>query len=180
MRRSMSLRIVAFVLLLGMIGVIAAGCTGFIEVIIEIGPQFRNFFDAFAREIYYEDARDLANRFYASYVYVDPVGREVSRDYVYAQWRQYFRDWDILDSQVTSTQEEVRTDRDAWVTVKRFEVRRYTGEWESETRPVTELYHMRKIGDSWRIVEVYPIEPYSAISLSESTSVGTGVYDPLD
>ncbi|MGI6101547.1 MAG: hypothetical protein ACOYET_03595 [Bacillota bacterium] len=126
MRRSVNIRIVAFVLLLGMIGVIAAGCTVTVTFYwtfprYELDAFFRNFAAAIGQE-----NADFVSGFYEDWVYVKPEGEPVelvSRCIIADRWLEHFRKYYIEESNILEIEERrPYEDKHAVVKVKRSEV----------------------------------------------------------
>ena len=125
MRRSVNIRIVAFVLLLGMIGVIAAGCTVTVTFYWTF-PRYEldAFFRSFAERIGQEDARFVFD-FYEYEVYVkseDGSGEKVFDFQIANRWLEHFEKYWIKKSNIIEIEERrPYEDKHAVVKVKRSE-----------------------------------------------------------
>lgn len=155
MRRSVNIRIVAFVLLLGMIGVIAAGCTVTVTFYwtfprYELDAFFRNFAAAIGQE-----NADFVSGFYEDWVYVKPEGEpgeKVSRYIIADRWLKHFDRYDIEKSNILEIEERrPYEDKHAVVKVKRSED---VWDWEESKGAILyqeEKYYLRKGNAGWRI-----------------------------
>lgn len=155
MRRSVNIRIVAFVLLLGMIGVIAAGCTVTVTFYwtfprYELDAFFRNFAAAIGQE-----NADFVSDFYEYEVYVKPEGEpgeKVSRYIIADRWFKHFNRYDIEKSNIIEIEERrPYEDKHAVVKVKRSED---VWDWEESKGAILyqeEKYYLRKGNAGWRI-----------------------------
>ncbi|MGB4390523.1 MAG: hypothetical protein WBK11_05115 [Bacillota bacterium] len=155
MRRSVNIRIVAFVLLLGMIGVIAAGCTVTVTFYwtfprYELDAFFRNFAAAIGQE-----NADFVSDFYEYEVYVKPEGEpgeKVSRYIIADRWLKHFDRYDIEKSNILEIEERrPYEDKHAVVKVKRSED---VWDWEESKGAILyqeEKYYLRKGNAGWRI-----------------------------
>lgn len=155
MRRSVNIRIVAFVLLLGMIGVIAAGCTVTVTFYwtfprYELDAFFRNFAAAIGQE-----NADSVSGFYEDWVYVKPEGEpgeEVSRYIIADRWFKHFERYWIKKSNIIEIEERrPYEDKHAVVKVKRSED---VWDWEESKGAILyqeEKYYLRKGDAGWRI-----------------------------
>lgn len=155
MRRSVNIRIVAFVLLLGMIGVIAAGCTVTVTFYwtfprYELDAFFRNFAAAIGQE-----NADFVSDFYEYEVYVKPEGEpgeKVSRYIIADRWFKHFNRYDIEKSNIIEIEERrPYEDKHAVVKVKRSED---VWDWEESKGAILyqeEKYYLRKGDAGWRI-----------------------------
>ncbi|MFY9486924.1 MAG: hypothetical protein WAQ30_10405 [Bacillota bacterium] len=157
MRRSVNIRIVAFVLLLGMIGVIAAGCTVTVTFYwtfprYELDAFFRNF----AERIGQEDARFVFD-FYEYEVYVkseDGSGEKVFDFQIANRWFEHFERYWIKKSNIIEIEERrPYEDKHAVVKVKRSEdVWELMGFERAKLRLYQEeKYYLRKGDAGWRI-----------------------------
>ena len=155
MRRSVNIRIVAFVLLLGMIGVIAAGCTVTVTFYWTF-PRYEldAFFRSFAERIGQEDARFVFD-FYEYEVYVkseDGSGEKVSRYIIADRWFKHFNRYDIEKSNIIEIEERrPYEDKHAVVKVKRSEDVWDWTESEGAILYQEEKYYLRKGNAGWRI-----------------------------
>lgn len=155
MRRSVNIRIVAFVLLLGMIGVIAAGCTVTVTFYwtfprYELDAFFRNFAAAIGQE-----NADFVSDFYEYEVYVKPEGEpgeKVSRYIIADRWFKHFERYWIKKSNIIEIEERrPYEDKHAVVKVKRSED---VWDWEESKGAILyqeEKYYLRKGDAGWRI-----------------------------
>ncbi|MGB4419205.1 MAG: hypothetical protein WBJ60_05925 [Bacillota bacterium] len=155
MRRSVNIRIVAFVLLLGMIGVIAAGCTVTVTFYwtfprYELDAFFRNFAAAIGQE-----NADFVSDFYEYEVYVKPEGEpgeKVSRYIIADRWFKHFERYWIKKSNIIEIEERrPYEDKHAVVKVKRSED---VWDWEESKGAILyqeEKYYLRKGNAGWRI-----------------------------
>ncbi|MGB4669737.1 MAG: hypothetical protein WBI38_06255 [Bacillota bacterium] len=155
MRRSVNIRIVAFVLLLGMIGVIAAGCTVTVTFYwtfprYELDAFFRNFAAAIGQE-----NADFVSGFYEDWVYVKPEGEPVelvSRCIIADRWLEHFERYWIKKSNIIEIEERrPYEDKHAVVKVKRSED---VWDWEESKGAILyqeEKYYLRKGNAGWRI-----------------------------
>ena len=155
MRRSVNIRIVAFVLLLGMIGVIAAGCTVTVTFYwtfprYELDAFFRNFAAAIGQE-----NADFVSDFYEYEVYVKPEGEpveKVSRYIIADRWFKHFERYYIEESNILEIEERrPYEDKHAVVKVKRSED---VWDWKESKGAILyqeEKYYLRKGNAGWRI-----------------------------
>lgn len=155
MRRSVNIRIVAFVLLLGMIGVIAAGCTVTVTFYwtfprYELDAFFRNFAAAIGQE-----NADFVSDFYEYEVYVKPEGEpgeKVSRYIIADRWFKHFERYWIKKSNIIEIEERrPYEDKHAVVKVKRSEDVWDWTESEGAILYQEEKYYLRKGDAGWRI-----------------------------
>lgn len=155
MRRSVNIRIVAFVLLLGMIGVIAAGCTVTVTFYwtfprYELDAFFRNFAAAIGQE-----NADFVSDFYEYEVYVKPEGEpgeKVSRYIIADRWFKHFERYWIKKSNIIEIEERrPYEDKHAVVKVKRSEDVWDWTESEGAILYQEEKYYLRKGNAGWRI-----------------------------
>lgn len=155
MRRSVNIRIVAFVLLLGMIGVIAAGCTVTVTFYwtfprYELDAFFRNFAAAIGQE-----NADSVSGFYEDWVYVKPEGEpgeKVSRYIIADRWFKHFERYWIKKSNIIEIEERrPYEDKHAVVKVKRSEDVWDWTESEGAILYQEEKYYLRKGDAGWRI-----------------------------
>jgi len=154
-RRSVNIRIVAFVLLLGMIGVIAAGCTVTVTFYwtfprYELDAFFRNFAAAIGQE-----NADFVSDFYEYEVYVKPEGEpgeKVSRYIIADRWFKHFERYWIKKSNIIEIEERrPYEDKHAVVKVKRSED---VWDWTKSEGAILyqeEKYYLRKGNAGWRI-----------------------------
>lgn len=155
MRRSVNIRIVAFVLLLGMIGVIAAGCTVTVTFYWTF-PRYEldAFFRDFAAAIGQEDANFVFD-FYEREVYVKPEGgsgETVSYYTIADRWFDHFNRYDIEKSNIIEIEERrPYEDKHAVVKVKRSEDVWDWMEFERARLYQEEKYYLRKGNAGWRI-----------------------------
>ncbi len=168
MRRSVNIRIVAFVLLLGMIGVIAAGCTVTVTFYwtyprYELDAFFRNFAAAIGQE-----NADFVSGFYEDKVYVKPEGEpgeKVSRYIIADRWLKHFDRYDIEKSNILEIEERrPYEDKHAVVKVKRSEdVWELMGLERAKLRLYQEeKYYLRKGDAGWRIYRMEVIRSKSS------------------
>ncbi|MGB4219266.1 MAG: hypothetical protein WBK63_09280 [Bacillota bacterium] len=155
MRRSVNIRIVAFVLLLGMIGVIAAGCTVTVTFYwtfprYELDAFFRNFAAAIGQE-----NADFVSDFYEYEVYVkseDGSGETVFDFQIANRWLEHFEKYYIEESNILEIEERrPYEDKHAVVKVKRSED---VWDWEESKGAILyqeEKYYLRKGNAGWRI-----------------------------
>jgi len=156
-RRSVNIRIVAFVLLLGMIGVIAAGCTVTVTFYWTF-PRYEldAFFRSFAERIGQEDARFVFD-FYEYEVYVkseDGSGEKVFDFQIANRWLEHFEKYYIEESNILEIEERrPYEDKHAVVKVKRSEVVWDLMGFERAKLRLyqEEKYYLRKGNAGWRI-----------------------------
>lgn len=142
-------------LLLGMIGVIAAGCTVTVTFYwtfprYELDAFFRNFAAAIGQE-----NADFVSGFYEDWVYVKPEGEpgeKVSRYIIADRWLKHFDRYDIEKSNILEIEERrPYEDKHAVVKVKRSED---VWDWEESKGAILyqeEKYYLRKGNAGWRI-----------------------------
>lgn len=153
-RRSLWPRVVVFVALLCILGLISTGCKVFVSITIGFGD---GFFDKFAREIEEENTSALWN-YYANYVFVVPMDRpasEWSRAQIIQEWDDYFARYRILECRIMEETERDSYGDIAIVDIWRREkcVNRLTG--EEELVDVWERFTLHDVSGDWKIASVW-------------------------